>query len=1167
MFLKRLTMKGFKSFADNTTLEFEPGVTAVVGPNGSGKSNVVDAVTWVLGAQSTRALRSSKMEDVIFVGTANRPALGRAEVALTLDNASGRLPIEGAEVTISRTLFRSGESEYAINSTPCRLLDVQELLGDSGVGRQQHMIIGQGQLDSVLNSRGEDRRAVIEEAAGVLKHRRRKERAERRLSATQENLERIGDLVREVRRQMRPLERQAVAARSFADIESDLRATRRYVFATRLATLGQRRRELDEELSGAGQRERELRHELVTLDAQATTAAAEMASRREELLASTLGQLQGLAERARGTESLIEERRRSLIAALEASADENVIATLEADAARLVEDLAELELAEAELESLRGDLALAEAELAEADAHHEATWGDPAGANAAAELRAARERLALLERTRDRARDGLERALARASASERRHDEVHARRIRVADELAHAAGQAAARRAAHASALVAAASAESERELADEQLRSATDDAARTHARAEALSRALEELSGAAPRDVVAGVSGVLGSLLELIEVDAGAERAVESAAGASAGGVVVDGRTSARAVLDALRREGGAGLVLAALETTSLAPTVPEGCVALRTLVRTREGAPDHVGRVLDALFSRAVVAVDFDRGIEVAVAHPDLVVVTPEGDRFSSTGWRVASGRAVVTRSTVDEALSLAAVAAASLIPVRQRRDEADAAAAAARTALNDQVDALATATADQERLVRELARADEELVELAAINAALAAESDALAAELSTLDADLLERRDAMPALEAALAEEGQRVAWAKEARVTLEAHRDQVAARADALSRREAEFAERRRLIEQRRFEVERRLEGHSVERAEAASRRERLEADITALGRLAVIVRDVADDVRVANDAMGSSYREQLEASRAGAERLEELRRHRSGAEARLTELSESVRHAEIEHAEIAVMVTNLHDTIRRDLAEEPDNLADATAPELPDGVTIDERLSDLEARIASLGPINPLALEELSALEERYKELDAQVSDVRHARRELLEVVRALDDEIMTTFSSAVADVNEHFSSLIAMLFPGGQGRLILTEPDDPLNTGVEIEVRPMGRNVRRISLLSGGERSMAALAFLFAVFRSRPSPFYMMDEVEAALDDVNLQRFLSLVDEFRHEAQLLIVTHQKRTMEAADALYGVTMAPGGSSKVVSQRVKRDDVAESVEAP
>jgi len=305
MFLKSLSMKGFKSFADPTVLEFEPGITVVVGPNGSGKSNVVDAVTWVLGAQGPRSLRSQKMEDVIFAGTTSRAALGRAEVSLTIDNASGKLPVDMAEVTITRTLFRSGDSEYAINGTPCRLLDIQELLSDSGVGRQQHMIIGQGQLDTVLNARPEDRRAIVEEAAGVLKHRRRRERAERRLAATQENLERLGDLVREVRRQIRPLERQAVAARNHDTLAAELRTVRLHLAGTELASLGERRRVATEGLAVLRTEEGQLAETLERLDADATATAAELASRREEDLASALGRVQGLVERARGTASVL----------------------------------------------------------------------------------------------------------------------------------------------------------------------------------------------------------------------------------------------------------------------------------------------------------------------------------------------------------------------------------------------------------------------------------------------------------------------------------------------------------------------------------------------------------------------------------------------------------------------------------------------------------------------------------------------------------------------------------------------------------------------------------------------------------------------------------------------------------------------------------------------
>ena len=340
MFLKSLSMKGFKSFADPTVLEFEPGITVVVGPNGSGKSNVVDAVTWVLGAQGPRSLRSAKMEAVIFAGTSSRPALGRAEVSLTIDNASGKLPIDLAEVTITRTLFRSGDSEYAINGAPCRLLDVQELLSDSGVGRQQHMIIGQGQLDTVLNARPEDRRAIIEEAAGVLKHRRRRERAERRLAATAENLERLGDLVREVRRQIRPLERQAAAARSHDSVASTLLAVRRYLAGVELAELSSRRRAATQGLTVCHEEERELHTALEVLDAEASSTSAELSSHREEDLARALGHVQGLVERARGTAGVIRERVRATSAALDAAADVDVVSTLEADAARLATELA-----------------------------------------------------------------------------------------------------------------------------------------------------------------------------------------------------------------------------------------------------------------------------------------------------------------------------------------------------------------------------------------------------------------------------------------------------------------------------------------------------------------------------------------------------------------------------------------------------------------------------------------------------------------------------------------------------------------------------------------------------------------------------------------------------------------------------------------------------------
>ena len=1156
-------MKGFKSFADTTILEFEPGVTAVVGPNGSGKSNVVDAVTWVLGAQSTRALRSSRMDDVIFMGTSNRAALGRAEVALTIDNSLGRLAIDGAEVTISRTLFRNGDSEYAINGTTCRLLDVQELLGDSGVGRQQHMIIGQGQLDSILSSNPENRRAVIEEAAGVLKHRRRKERSERRLASTQENLERLGDLVREVRRQMRPLERQAASARSYSDVESELRSARHALFATRLHNFEERRRELEYSLEESSVRERELRHELVTLDAKATAATAEMASRREEMLASTLGTLQGLAERARGTSSVIQERERSLRQALIASADENVIATLEADAAKLVIDLESLGADEQSLSELRGALSESRRLFEDVATDYEATWASSSAESDDAALANARGQIALLERSLASLQESERRASTRLAAARLRSSEVTAGHEQVVKEKVRAANALEEAQRESAESEKAAEHAQGERRQSDVALRHGADLAASTQARALTLARALDELSGAGGRAILGDLEGVLGSFLDLIEVDAGCERAVESAAGASVGAMVVDGRRSARAALTALRREGGVGLILPVTERDVTALATPEGTRALRSVVRAHRDAPEHVSRVLDALFARAFLASDWESGMEVAIANPDLVVVTLEGDRFASSGWRVASGLAMVTRSAVDQSREEAEIASRELGPLRQRLVGADKALGEALQRFNLATSSLAQARSEDERLLGEIERLSIEGDELVETIDTRSGDVEDVAVQILTVDVDLLALREQLPTLELTVHDGADRERRRTEAKATLETNRRAVDEEATALSRREAEFAERRRIIEQRQGEVEQRLEGRTGERLEAATKRQTLEFDREVLGRLAVLVERAADEIRVAQEALDSTYREQLEATRASAETIEEVRRARHDADSRLSELGEIMRRHEIEQAELAVKVSNVHEVVLRDLGVEPHELGPAPLIELSEGGTLETRVGELEARITSLGPINPLALEELAALEDRYKDLDAQVSDVRHARRELQEVLRALDEEIMQTFTTAFADVNEHFSSLIAMLFPGGQGRLNMSEPEDPLNTGVEIEVRPMGRNVRRISLLSGGERSMAALAFLFAVFRSRPSPFYLMDEVEAALDDVNLQRFLSLVDEFREEAQLLIVTHQKRTMEAADALYGVTMVPGASSKVVSQRVNREREVET----
>jgi chromosome segregation protein len=1166
MFLKSLSMKGFKSFADPTVLEFEPGITVVVGPNGSGKSNVVDAVTWVLGAQGPRSLRSAKMEDVIFAGTSSRPALGRAEVSLTIDNASGKLPIDLAEVTITRTLFRTGDSEYAINGAPCRLLDVQELLSDSGVGRQQHMIIGQGQLDTVLNARPEDRRAIIEEAAGVLKHRRRRERAERRLAGTAENLERLGDLVREVRRQIRPLERQAAAARSHDSVATELLAVRRYLAGAELAELSGRRRTATQSLTICHQEERELHAALEALDAEASSTSAELSSHREEDLARALGGVQGLVERARGTAGVLRERGRAVVAALDAAADVDVVSTLEAEAAHLASEIAaaaEESAADTGEADLEADAVVLDTEETALRQRWTPVLGDDAPEDALAKVRA---RLEPLGRAVTREQQDMASLDNRVAALEQRNTAAAVKADLLVNEssaLDETTGRLEADAVARRAALEEATQrAEAAQRVADEGEQARH----RTAARAEALERALRDLQGAGGRELLRGVDGVVGSLLDLVEIDEGWESAFEAAAGAGVAAVVVDGRQSAHQALATLRERGVTGAVLAPRVgartasgsgtpgtpgPVSFAPTplitLPPGSQAqsVRSHVRARHGEP-VAESVLDALIGRAVRVDGWEEAIDLSLERDDLVVVTPEGDRFAATGWRVRSSTSVVTAAAVEDAQQRATAAATAADAAREDLSRARATLAEARDALalaervvDRHASARAAAATDTQRTSEEKRRLDEELV--AARQARVEATQRVAAAE-----AERERLVQSLPEIEEAAA------AWRE-----LAERRRAVTQRRQELEVRVAGLAERRRVLAERQAEVERRLLGHAEERATAASRRRRLEAEGTALTRLEAVVEAEQARLQGIFDTLRGDYQEQVDAVRAGGARLEQLRQDRHTTEQRLDAVRSRTRALDLETNEVSLRSETLHEHVTRELGAAPDDLVGLPIPEVPEGTTLPAHAAELERKIVALGPVNPLALEELSTLEERHKELEAQVDDVRGARRELHEVVRTLDHEIMTSFAAAAADVNEHFSTLVALLFPGGTGRMVLTDPEDLLNTGVEIEVRPAGRNVRRVSLLSGGERSMAALAFLFAVFRSRPSPFYLMDEVEAALDDVNLHRFLGLVREFRHEAQLLIVSHQKRTMETGDALYGVTMAPGGSSQVVSQKVDR----------
>ncbi|AKL73066.1 condensin subunit Smc [Actinobacteria bacterium IMCC26256] len=1159
MFLKSLTLRGFKSFAEKTTLEFEPGVMVVVGPNGSGKSNLVDAVAWVLGAQGPRSLRGGKMDDVIFAGTSTRPSLGRAEVSLTIDNGSATLPIEFSEVTITRTLFRSGDSEYAINGVPCRLLDIQELLSDSGIGRQQHVIVGQGQLDSVLNARPEDRRLIIEEAAGVLKYRKRREKAERRLEATEGNLLRLNDLLREVRRGLAPLQRQADAARRHDGLVDELRAIRTYLAGVELGTLTAKGERVVEKRASFADEDAQLQARLRDLDLSVIDAERLLTIAGHGDLASMLARIEALRERARGIGALLAEKQRNVERELSAAADEGVVDNFVAEVGALREQLAAVDEEAAALSQTAASIASAEAEAAlrrSEFAAQEAAVPDAGAAEAARrELAARRDALGRSEQEPERldarAREIAER-LVRLSAEQAVLQTSTAEAAQRTESLV---ADATAQRSAFEAAVLST-------QTTEEALRKAEAEASRWSARSEALALALDSARDAAGAARIDGLAGVVGPLVDHLSIEAGTEAAVASALGDAMRAIVVKGGDSVRLALDSLVAGDARALLLVVDSSVQSVQgeMVPAGTRALVDCVRTSLPGLDAV--LARLLAGHILVDGDWSRALDAALLRPDVVAVTRAGDRFGGrSAWRIgADESAGVTQSALDEA--------------REKAEQAKETAATARTAL-DGARAAERSAREREELAREanrsnaislengaasLSRIDGEIIERAEEKRVL--EEGALTQRTALIDdrARIAEIEAALPELEKAERDAGELLAQRMAQRAELEAGEAAVAA-----LRRDSEVAsaaieERRVGLERRLGAVEERLAKDPEAKALAESRRASLAMRASDFAQVGIRLAERTSLIDVALERLrGEHHRRSERASEAGS-RLGDLRRERVEAERSLTVVREQVGRLEVEDAETRMRLETLVERIRADFDCEPSATLDLEAPIAPEGSTLAGRGRDLDRELRIMGPINPLALEEYDALQERHDFLQQQLEDVKSSRRELQRVIKAVDQEIISVFEKAFDDVQGNFTDLFTTLFPGGSGRIFLTDPSNLLETGIEIEARPSGKNTKRLSLLSGGERSLTALAFLFAVFRSRPSPFYLLDEVEAALDDVNLHRFLDLVREFRDEAQLLIVTHQRRTMEAGDCMFGVSMPPGGSTKVVSQRMRGEIV-------
>ena len=1182
MYLKTLTLRGFKSFASATSLRLEPGITCVVGPNGSGKSNIVDALSWVMGEQGAKSLRGGKMEDVVFAGTTSRPPLGRAEVTLTIDNSDGALPIEYAEVTISRLMFRSGQSEYAINGDHCRLLDVQELLSDSGLGREMHVIVGQGQLDDILHAGPEARRALIEEAAGVLKHRKRKEKALRKLEAMQANLTRLVDLTAELSRQLKPLGRQAELARKAAVIQAELRDARLRLLADDYVTLAAdlqrdeadeaavlaRRAVLEQELLQARAKENELDH-------AAQQASAVLAQAQETWFA-----LSSLTERLRSTQNLAAQRHSLLTEAPEPERPGRDPDELDRQAEELRE---EEDALTARLEAGREVLSVAMAERAAAEAELSATERRlAAGARTAAaraervarlrgQVGAADSRSVAAQEELDRLAISAAEARERATLAAEEYEQVQdagGGRDEDRSELAAAHEQAAGTLAEYAerTSVLRTAEREAARELAARRARAET--------LAEAARRGAD--ASAAVLADPARFGGVVGSFAAALRVAEGYEVAIAAALGAAADAVAVAGLDAAAEILATLRREdaGRAALVIAPEGTAPATPSAPAASAVLQgsALVRATElvRAPDGLAEAAAELLRDVVVVADLEQARRIVRENPGLKAVTRAGDLLGSH-WAQGGG---ARPQSLLELRAAADEAAAGLAEAEQRCDEAARELAVAAQAEEAARQSVAQTLARRHEADAVAAEVSGRLGRLAGAARAARDEADRLDGAITS--ARLAAEKD-LAKLEQLREELGEAEAEAEEpAEPQDETAREDLADRCTAARNAEMEARLEVRTAEERLRAIGGRADSLAAAAATERATRQRAAQRRRQRAAQAAVARAVALGARYAVEAAEQSAsqalarRAEAEAtSTGGAAELKAVRARVRELAADLDTVVNTAHGTEIARAEHRLRLQQLAEHALEEFGVEADALVAEYGPEVPVPVVGDEaalpsryeraaaerRAADAQRQLDRLGKVNPLALEEYAALTERHTFLATQLDDLRKTRRDLLTVVKEVDDRVQEVFASAYADTAREFEQLFGRLFPGGQGNLVLTEPDDMLATGIEIEARPPGKKVKRLSLLSGGERSLTAIAYLFAIFKARPSPFYVLDEVEAALDDTNLQRLLGVFDELRESSQLIVITHQRRTMEAADALYGITMRGDGVSAVISQQL------------
>ena len=1169
-----MTLKGFKSFAAPTTLKFEPGITCVVGPNGSGKSNVVDALSWVMGEQGAKSLRGGKMEDVIFAGTSGRAPLGRAEVSVTIDNTDGALPIDFTEVTISRTLFRNGQSDYFINGESARLLDIQELLSDSGIGREMHVIVGQGQLDAILTANPEERRGFIEEAAGILKHRKRKEKALRKLESMQGNMSRVQDLTSELRRQLRPLGKQAEVARKAAVIQADVRDAKLRILADDLISfkstltsevadetaLRQRRSEVEQELD-------RLRNREVELDRIAATEGPQLVSAQDNYY-----NLTAQREKLRGTQNLASERARFLAEeAEEARATGRDPDALEAEAKTLRNEEGalqnsvdrsrnELHTASSHLHELEGRLRIEEDRIsatqrAIADYREGTARQEGHIKSLQSRIDSARSEIARLEKASNEASVRVDEAKRECARLEMEVAGLDAGELGLDAEFEKA--QSALQRS------------RSQLDHLNKELARAEREKGAAEAKVDALRQATLHKDGSGALLTNNRGIEIRGSVASLISVEPGWEKAVSAALGSTANALVVHDATHAISALTFLKSEsaGSAELLFVDNSAETSFPVLPEGVVPLLSKVSS-----STLTSVLPGLLAGYVAAEALSDAEHVIRTHRSLIAVTREGDL-------VGRGRASGGSTSRSSLIEITSMIEKGEVELQRHSHDCDRVRFEISTAENR----LRTDQTTYELALSKLNESDAAMAGLAEQLAAAGQNVRSSSAEVERLSLSITELNDALRA------DEGELRIAQEEFGKSEEPHEPDLTAlenlRANVATARAVEVEARLglRTLEERVAALSQRagdLESSARNERESASR---YIARREARARGAITAQSIADAAYEAliqiesSISRANSERERLEISRSNRDgEILAIRATIRELTTELDQLTSSVHRDEIARAEQRLRIEQLELKAMEEFGIDNTTLMNEYSPDRDVPTFIEDeqgnisqgdfipyvreqqekRLATAERSLTLLGKINPLALEEYSSLEERLKYLAEQLDDLKKSKKDLLDIIKEVDDRVQQIFEEAFHDTAREFEKVFARLFPGGEGRLILTDPSDLLNSGVDVEARPPGKRIKRLSLLSGGERSLTAVALLIAIFKARPSPFYVMDEVEAALDDTNLGRLLGVLEELRQASQLIIITHQKRTMEIGDALYGVTMRGDGVSEVISQRLR-----------